>query len=217
MQYDCNESRGSPPPRLLGVLSLSGYPATTISSLLSYIRVRLRVGAAKISNAQFARCQRVKKAETAVSVYRVSGPGEKKKKQQGMVEAGRRGKRERKRERGSKAEGRLKRTRGVVEQDSGECRQGFEPRLAGPCYISPERPCCFFNARTTFTLRDGRHRERRRGERAHKLCLVCLGGPSTIACRRDDQSMYLRTGIRPLSLDTRCWCQSFHNRLHGTK
>lgn len=31
--------------RLLRVLSLSGYPATTISSLLSYIRVGLRVGA----------------------------------------------------------------------------------------------------------------------------------------------------------------------------
>lgn len=35
-------------------------------------------------------------------------------------------------------------------RETGHSREDFEPR-GEPCYISPERPCCFFNARTTFT------------------------------------------------------------------
>lgn len=46
----------------------------------------------------------------------------------------------------TKGDGESKRT--LARQDT---RERTSNLVASECYISPERPCCFFNARTTFT------------------------------------------------------------------
>lgn len=142
--YETVTNRASATPRFI---SLSGYPATTISPLLSYIRVRLRVRASsrvKISN-----------AHSLLGVGDARSPGHHRA----------RGRERRRRERKRSEMGESKRT--LARQDT---RERTSNLVASECYISPERPCCFFNARTTFTpWRTGEERmrstRRRRGLR----------------------------------------------------
>lgn len=98
-------------------------------------------------------------------------------------------------------------TKGRREKDTGHrtLERGLRTvACRGPSYISPERPCCFFNARTTFTRQDEKQKKRTESERDGGQCFK---RPSTITRqtrrngRQDDQPA---TALSPSTPDAAC-------------
>lgn len=79
--------------------------------------------------------------------------------------------------------------------------EGFEPWPAGPSYISPERPCFFFNARTMFAPYEERDTGRRSREQSRGFKRPLTISESDTTGRRWDgtQPVALLCSLTPAS------------------